>query len=99
MPKCPANRIKTTADFHSFDVAVLRDVAGEKVFARGAIYHEDERVEIVSFDRARVRARVIGSEVYRCELIGSGEKFSGKCSAQPFPIGDFASIWWQPRSP
>ena len=84
MPKCPANRIKTTADFHSFDVAVLRDVAGEKVFARGAIYHEDERVEIVSFDRARVRARVIGSEVYRCELIGSGEKFSGKCSCPAF---------------
>ena len=76
--------IKTVAGFHSFDVAVLRDVAGEKVFARGAIYHEEERVEIVSFDRARVRARVIGSEVYRCELIGSGEKFSGKCSCPAF---------------
>jgi uncharacterized Zn finger protein len=69
---------------HSFDVAALRDAAGEKVFARGAAYHEDERVEIVSFDGARVRARVIGSEAYRCELVGSGKKFSGTCSCPAF---------------
>jgi uncharacterized Zn finger protein len=84
MPKGPANRIKKASGVHSFDVAALRDVAGEKVFARGAAYHEDERVEIVSFDGARVRARVIGSEVYRCELVGSEKKFSGKCSCPAF---------------
>jgi uncharacterized Zn finger protein len=84
MPKGPADRIKTVAGLHCFDVAALRDVVGEKVFARGAAYHEDERVEIISFDGACVRARVIGSEVYRCELVGSGKKFSGKCSCPAF---------------
>ncbi len=84
MPKGPANRIRTASGLHSFDVAALRDAAGEKVFARGAVYHEDERVEIVSFGGARVRARVIGSEAYRCELVGSGKKFSGKCSCRAF---------------
>src|ERR1700692_1889025 len=52
--------------------------------SRGAAHHEDERGEVVSFDGARVRARVIGSEVYRCELVGSGKKFSGKCSCPAF---------------
>lgn len=83
-PKRPANRIETAAGLIRFDVAALRDVAGEKVFARGAAYHEDERVEIVTFDRARVLARVIGSEVYRCELVGAGKKFSGECSCPAF---------------
>jgi uncharacterized Zn finger protein len=83
-PKCPANRIETVAGSHRFDVAALRDVAGAKVFARGAAYHEDERVEIVTFDRTRVVARVIGSEVYRCELVGTGKKFSGECSCPAF---------------
>jgi uncharacterized Zn finger protein len=82
MPKGPANR--TASGLHSFDVAALRDAAGEKVFARGAAYREDERVEIVSVDGARVRARVIGSEAYRCELVGSGKKFSGTCSCRAF---------------
>ena len=82
MPKGPANR--TASGLHSFDVAALRDAAGEKVFARGAAYREDERVEIVSIDGARVRARVIGSEAYRCELVGSGKKFSGTCSCRAF---------------
>src|SRR5258707_3093313 len=83
-PKCPANTIESAAGSHRFDVAVLRDVAGEKVFARGAAYHEDGQVEIVTFDRTRVLARVIGSEVYRCELVGMGKKFSGECSCPAF---------------
>jgi uncharacterized Zn finger protein len=99
MPKGPANRIKKASGVHSFDVAALRDVAGEKVFARGAAYHEDERVEIVSFDGARVRARVIGSEVYRCELVGSGKKFSGKCSCPAFSDWGFCKHLVAPRSP
>jgi len=31
----PANRIETAPVLHGFDVDALRDVAGEKVFARG----------------------------------------------------------------
>src|SRR6266404_1689570 len=83
-PKHPANTIETAAGTHRFDLAALRDVAGEKVFARGAAYHEDGQVEIVTFDRTRVLARVIGSEVYRCELVGTGKKFSGACSCPAF---------------
>jgi uncharacterized Zn finger protein len=83
-PKPTANGIETVAGLHRFDVDALRDVAGQKVFARGAAYHEDGHVEIVTLDRARVLARVIGSEVYRCELVGSGKKFSGECSCYAF---------------
>src|SRR6202165_3359750 len=83
-PKSPANSMETAAGSNRFDVAALRDVAGEKVFARGAAYHEDGQVEIVTFDRTRVLARVIGSEVYRCELVGIGKKFSGECSCPAF---------------
>src|SRR5216684_671700 len=83
-PKHPANTIETAAGTHRFDLAALRDVASEKVFARGAAYHEDGQVEIVTFDRTRVVARVIGSEVYRCELAGMGKKFSGACSCPAF---------------
>lgn len=83
-PKRTANGIETTAGLNRFDVDELRDLAGDKVFARGVAYHEDGNVEIVRFDRARVLARVIGSEVYRCELVGTGKKFSGECSCRAF---------------
>src|ERR1700694_4217793 len=83
-PKRPANTIETAAGLHRFDVAALRDVAGEKVFARGIAYHEDGHVEIVTLDRARVLARVVGSEGYRCELVGGGKNFSGECSCRAF---------------
>jgi hypothetical protein len=83
-PKRPANAIELAAGSQRFDVAALLDVAGEKVFARGVVYHEDGQVEIVTFDRARILARVIGSEVYRCELVGAGKKFSGECSCPAF---------------
>jgi tetratricopeptide (TPR) repeat protein len=83
-PKRTLNGIETIVGLHRFDVDELRDLAGDKVFARGVAYHEDGNVEIVTFDRARVLARVMGSEVYRCELVGSGKKFSGECSCRAF---------------
>src|SRR3981081_3565108 len=88
-PKRPANNVETDAGSHRFDIAALRDLAGEKVFERGVDYHEDGHVEIVTFDRARVLARVVGSEVYRCELVGIGKKFSGECSCPAFSDGGF----------
>jgi uncharacterized Zn finger protein len=88
-PKHPANTIEKAAGAHRFDLAALHDVAGEKVFARGAAYHEDGQVEIVTFDRTRVLARVIGSEVYRRELVGMGKKFSGACSCPAFSDSGF----------
>ena len=75
---------ETAARSVRFDVAALRQLAGEKVFARGVDYHKGGQVEIVTLDEARVLARVEGSEVYRCELIGSGTAFSGVCSCRAF---------------
>jgi uncharacterized Zn finger protein len=84
MAKRPGNNNKANRDPLRFDVATLREFAGEKVFARGVAYHEDGQVEIVSIDSARVVARVIGSEVYRSQLDGLGKKLSGECSCQAF---------------
>jgi uncharacterized Zn finger protein len=84
MAKLTGRRNKANGDPPRFDVAALREFAGEKVFARGVGYHEDGRVEIISIDSARVLARVIGSEVYRSELETVGRKFSGECSCPAF---------------
>jgi len=67
-----------------FDLETLRDMAGDKVFARGQAYHDEGRVEIAAMDRTRVAARVIGSEIYRTELKGAGKRFSGACSCPAF---------------
>lgn len=69
---------------HRFDVATLRELAGEKVFARGVEYNKSGQVEIIAIDHARVLARVAGSEIYRSELKGVGNKFSGSCSCPAF---------------
>jgi uncharacterized Zn finger protein len=84
MAKLTGRRNKANGDPPRFNVAALREFAGEKVFARGVAYHEDGRVEIISIDSARVLARVIGSEVYRSELKTVGRKFSGGCSCPAF---------------
>src|SRR4051794_1298277 len=83
MAKRPANSIETSAGLR-FDVDAVRDVAGQKVFARGVAYHEGGNVEIVSLDSARVTAKVIGSGGYRCQLVGVGKNFSGECSCRAF---------------
>lgn len=84
MPKRPANNTETPAGLHRFNVDALRDLAGQKVFARGVAYHEDGQVEIVTLDSVRVVTRVIGSEIYRCQLVGAGNNFSGECSCRAF---------------
>jgi uncharacterized Zn finger protein len=84
MAKRPVNKGNRAAGLLRFDVGTLRELAGEKVFARGVAYHDDKQVEIISIDGARVLAKVIGSEVYRSELEGTGKKFSGECSCPAF---------------
>jgi uncharacterized Zn finger protein len=81
-----AARAKRTASdaLRRFDVSTLRELAGEKVFARGTEYNKMGQVEIISIDRSRVLARVVGSEIYRSELRGEGRKFSGTCSCPAF---------------
>ena len=84
MAKRSGRKTRANGDQPRFDVATLRELAGEKVFARGVEYHEDGQVEIVSIESACVLARVIGSEVYRSQLEGTGTKFSGECSCPAF---------------
>jgi len=67
-----------------FDIDVLRELAGAKVFARGAAYHRDGQVEILSIKPRRVLAQVAGTEDYRTELRGDGEDIDGECSCPAF---------------
>jgi uncharacterized Zn finger protein len=67
-----------------FDIDVLRELAGAKVFARGVAYHRDGQVDILSMTPARVLAQVAGTEDYRTELTGHGEDIDGECSCRAF---------------
>lgn len=67
-----------------FDVAVLREQAGAKVFAGGEDYHRDGQVDLLSVERDRVLARVAGSEDYRTVLTRRGKKIGGECSCPAF---------------
>ncbi len=67
-----------------FDVAVLREQAGPKVFARGEEYHRDGQVDLLSVERNRVLAQVTGSEDYRTVLTKRGKKIGGECSCPAF---------------
>ncbi|WP_422015531.1 hypothetical protein [Reyranella sp.] len=60
-----------------FDLTALRKQAGAKVFARGEEYHRDGQVDLLSVERDRVLARVLGSEDYRTVLRGRGKKIRG----------------------
>ncbi|MGQ0527216.1 MAG: SWIM zinc finger family protein [Alphaproteobacteria bacterium] len=72
--------IKTNTNALRFDPETLRKIAGEKIFARGAAYHKEGAVEIVSLEQSRVRARILGSELYEAELKLVNSKISGSCS-------------------
>ena len=67
-----------------FDMDALKGLAGDKVFARGQVYHRDGQVEILALESRRVLARVAGSEDYRTVLTGGGDKIGGECSCPAF---------------
>ena len=67
-----------------FDVETLRELAGDKVFARGEAYHRDGKVQILSIDRRRVLAQVEGTDDYRTELTGRDREIGGECSCPAF---------------
>ena len=73
-----------TKDRPRFDIDALRDLAGEKTFARGEAYHCDGQVVILSIDQERVLAQVAGTEDYRTVLIGRGREIAGECSCPAF---------------
>ena len=70
----------TTKNRPRFDIDVLRELAGEKVFARGEAYYRDGQVEILTVEPGRVLAQVTGTEDYRTELKGNGNDIDGECS-------------------
>ena len=67
-----------------FDVDTLRKLAGDKTFARGKAYFEDDDVELLVIEPGRVLAQVTGSEDYRTELRGRGNTIDGHCSCPAF---------------
>lgn len=67
-----------------FNVDTLRDLAGEKVFARGQTYHRDGHVQIIALAPDRVLAQVAGTEDYRTELTGRGKSIDGVCTCPAF---------------
>lgn len=70
-----------------FDIDILRDLAGERVFARGEAYHRGGHVEILSHETERVLAHVAGTEDYRVVLTRRGEDIDGECSCPAFERG------------
>ena len=67
-----------------FDVGELRELAGDKVFARGEAYFREGQVTIISLEPKRVLAQVAGSEDYRAELRWRGKRIDGECSCPAF---------------
>src|SRR5258705_917749 len=71
-------------DQSRFSIDALRDLAGDKVFARGEAYHRGGQVQILTIEPKRVLAQVAGTEDYRTELTGSGRNIGGHCSCPAF---------------
>ncbi|HEY3636596.1 MAG TPA: SWIM zinc finger family protein [Rhizomicrobium sp.] len=67
-----------------FDTDTLRELAGERTFARGEACLREGQVSIVSFESQRVLAQIAGPEDYRCVLTGRGKKLEGECSCPTF---------------
>jgi len=67
-----------------FDIDALRDLAGDKVFARGEAYCRGGQVQILVLEPGRVLAQVAGTEDYRTELTGRGKEIDGACSCPAF---------------
>jgi len=65
-----------------FDIDVIREYLGPKVFARGEGYAEQQRVEIVSLDDDQVLAHVDGTETYIVEMTVSEN--AGICTCPAF---------------
>ena len=72
-----------------FDERRLRELAGDRAFARGVDYHANGQVEIGVVKDGRLSARVMGSEIYEVWLAGTGRNFSCDCTCPAFADRDF----------
>ena len=67
-----------------FSAKALREIAGEKVFARGQEYYRDGLVRILNLEPGRVLAQVSGTEDYRTIVTGGGADIGGECSCRAY---------------
>jgi tetratricopeptide (TPR) repeat protein len=81
--RAPDSRSKSLKSSR-FDIGTLRELAGDKIFARGEEYFCGGLVEILSIEGDSVLARVAGSEDYRTQLTGRGEDIDGHCSCPAY---------------
>ncbi len=72
-----------------FDMHTLKDLAGDRVFARGEAYFRDGMVDILGIEPNRVPARVAGTEDYRTVVTGQGAAIDGECSCPAFERAGF----------
>jgi hypothetical protein len=71
-------------DQSRFSIDAMRDLAGDKVFARGEAYHRGGQVQILAIEPKRVLAQVAGPKDYRTELTGRGGHVGSHCSCPAF---------------
>ncbi len=76
-------------DAPRFDVDTVREIAGEKVFARGEAYFRGGSVQLLAIEPKRVLGTVSGTEDYRVALTGRGKKIDGECSCPAFEDSGF----------
>lgn len=62
-----------------YDPALLRDLAGDRSYRRGATYLEQGRVTHLRIEGDRVSARVEGTDLYRVRLRGRGDALRADC--------------------
>lgn len=72
-----------------FDLRTLKDLAGDKVYARGEAYARDGKVEILDSRPGRVLTQVAGGDDYRCLVTGQGTAIAGECSCPAFARDGF----------
>lgn len=73
-----------TGNRERFAIEALRELAGDRSFARGKDYFRHGCVQILSLASKRVVAEVSGTEDYRTVLTGRGDDIGGECSCPAF---------------
>ena len=72
-----------------FDEAELRELAGDKTFARGQDYADHGHIALVSATVEGVLAAAFGTSDYTVWLARSGREISGHCSCPAYRASEF----------
>lgn len=76
-------------NYPRFDPHTLKNLAGDRVFARGEAYFHDGMVDVLDVEPSRVLARVAGTEDYRTVVTGRATAIGGECSCPAFERDGF----------